>query len=212
MITDFAGFIAISALVIIAPGPDTAVVTRNALRDGTRGALATSVGVVAGLAVWTVTASVGLAALLRASEPAFVALKLAGAIYLAYLGVRSLWDAVHRSPVRASGDERAPRAPQRPLVSLRQGLVSDLGNPKIAVFFTTFLPQFVSGHHASFLPLLTLGLIFCALTLTWLVGYSVLVARAGDLLRRGRVRRALDGVTGIVLIGLGVRIALERRT
>jgi threonine/homoserine/homoserine lactone efflux protein len=121
-------------------------------------------------------------------------------------------DAVHRSPARASSDERAPRAPQRPLVSLRQGLVSDLGNPKIAVFFTTFLPQFVRGHHASFLPLLTLGLIFCALTLTWLVGYSALVARAGDLLRRGRLRRALDGVTGIVLIGLGARLALERRT
>ena len=212
MITDFAGFVAISALVIVAPGPDTAVVVRNALRASTRGAIATSLGVVLGLAVWTVAASVGLAALLRASEPAFVTLKLAGAIYLVYLGVRSLWDAFGRSAAHASNGERAPYKPQRPLVSLRQGLVSDLGNPKIAVFFTSFLPQFVRGHHASFLPLLTLGLIFCALTLTWLVGYSVLVARAGDLLRRGRLRRALDGVTGVVLIGLGVRLALERRT
>jgi threonine/homoserine/homoserine lactone efflux protein len=213
MITNVAGFIAISALVIIAPGPDTAVVVRNALRDGTRGAMATSLGVVAGLAIWTTTASAGLAALLRASEPAFVALKLAGAIYLAYLGLRSLLDAVRRSQAPASSGERGSRATaQRPRVSLRQGMVSDLGNPKIAVFFTTFLPQFVRGHHASFLPLLTLGLIFCALTLIWLAGYSVLVARAGDLLRRGPLRRALDGVTGIVLIGLGVRLALERRT
>ncbi|MGH2849260.1 MAG: LysE family translocator [Solirubrobacteraceae bacterium] len=212
MITDFAGFVAISALVIVAPGPDTAVVVRNAWRAGTRGAIATSFGVVLGLAVWTVTASVGLAALLRASEPAFVALKLAGAIYLLYLGVRSLWDALRRSPAQPANGEHAPHTRQRPLVSLRQGLISDLGNPKIAVFFTTFLPQFVRGHHASFLPLLGLGLIFCALTLTWLVGYSVLIARAGDLLRRGRLRRALDGVTGVVLIGLGVRVALERRT
>jgi len=212
MITVLLGFIAISALVIIAPGPDTAVVVRNSLRGGTRGALATSLGVVAGLAIWTAMASVGLAALLRASEPAFLALKLAGAIYLAYLGVRSLWDAVRRSPTPAPGGERRPSAAQHPLVSLRQGLVSDLGNPKIAVFFTTFLPQFVRGHHASFLPLLALGLIFCALTLGWLAGYSVLVARAGDLLRRGSLRRALDGVTGIVLIGFGVRLALERRT
>jgi threonine/homoserine/homoserine lactone efflux protein len=212
MITDLAGFVAISALVIIAPGPDTAVVVRNALRAGTRGAIATSLGVVAGLGVWTVTASVGLAALLRASEPAFLALKLAGAIYLAYLGVRSLWDAVRRRAAHASNGDRTPYTRQRPLVSLRQGMVSDLGNPKIAVFFTSFLPQFVRGHHASFLPLLTLGLIFCALTLTWLAGYSVLVARAGDLLRRGPLRRALDGVTGVVLIGLGVRLALERRT
>ena len=177
MITDFAGFVAISAVVIVAPGPDTAVVVRNAWRAGTRGAIATSFGVVLGLAVWTVTASVGLAALLRASEPAFVALKLAGAAYLLYLGVRSLWDALRRS-VDASSGELAPPTPQRPLVSLRQGLISDLGNPKIAVFFTSFLPQFVRGHHASFLPLLALGLIFCALTLTWLVGYSVL-DRAG---------------------------------
>jgi threonine/homoserine/homoserine lactone efflux protein len=212
MITDFAGFVAISALVIVAPGPDTAVVVRNAWRAGARGAIATSFGVVLGLAVWTVTASVGLAALLRASEPAFVTLKLVGALYLLYLGVRSLWDALRRSAAHTSNGERAQYTSQRPLVSLRQGLVSDLGNPKIAVFFTSFLPQFVRGHHASFLPLLALGLMFCALTLTWLVGYSVLVARAGDLLRRGRLRRVLDGVTGIVLIGLGVRVALERRT
>jgi RhtB (resistance to homoserine/threonine) family protein len=212
MITDLAGFVAISALVIIAPGPDTAVVVRNALRAGVRGAFATSLGVVAGLAVWTVTASIGLAALLRASEPAFVALKLAGAAYLAYLGVRSLWEAVRRSPPTDAGDGRSARAVQRPLVSLRQGLVSDLGNPKIAVFFTSFLPQFVHGHHPSFAPLLTLGLIFCGLTLVWLAGYSVLAARAGDRLRRGRLRRALDGVTGAVLIGFGVRLALERRT
>src|SRR5579863_7129485 len=212
MITDFAGFVAISLLVIIAPGPDTAVVVRNALRAGTRGAVATSFGVVLGLGVWTVAASIGLAALLRASEPAFVALKLAGAIYLVYLGVRSLLDAVRRGPARASSGERAPYTAQRPLVSLRQGLISDLGNPKIAVFFTSFLPQFVRGHHASFWPLLALGLIFCAFTLTWLVGYSVLVARAGDLLRRGRLRRLLDGVTGVVLLGFGVRLAFERRT
>jgi threonine/homoserine/homoserine lactone efflux protein len=212
MIIDFAGFVAISALVIIAPGPDTAVVVRNAFRAGTRGAIATSFGVVLGLAVWTVAASVGLAALLRASEPAFVTLKVVGAIYLTYLGVRSLWEAIRNRAAHSSGSELVPKTPQRRVVSLRQGLISDLGNPKIAVFFTSFLPQFVRGHHASFLPLMALGLIFCALTLTWLVGYSVLVARAGDLLRGGRVRRALDGVTGVVLIGLGVRIALERRT
>src|ERR1700691_5010841 len=164
MITNLAGFVAISALVIIAPGPDTAVVVRNALRAGTRGAIATSLGVVAGLGVWTVTASIGLAALLRASEPAFVALKVAGAVYLAYLGARSLWEAVRRSPPAADGGGRSARALQRGRVSLRQGLVSDLGNPKIAVFFTSFLPQFVRGHDASFVPLMTLGLIFCALT------------------------------------------------
>ncbi len=96
-------------------------------------------------------------------------------------------------------------------MSLRQGLISNLGNPKIAVFFTSFLPQFVPTHHSQFFALLTLGLLFCAMTLAWLAAYSVLVARAGDLLRRSSVRRALDGLTGVVLVGLGFRLALERR-
>ena len=107
-----------------------------------------------------------------------------------------------RCGTRSAAAPRTRRAPERrarraaSAVSLRQGLISDLGNPKIAIFFTTFLPQFVSGHHASFVPLMTLGLIFCALTLAWLAGYSVLAARAGDLLRRGPLRRGLDGATG----------------
>jgi threonine/homoserine/homoserine lactone efflux protein len=97
-------------------------------------------------------------------------------------------------------------------LSLRQGLISNLGNPKIAVFFTSFLPQFVPAQHPPFVALLTLGLLFCVMTLAWLTGYSILVARAGDILRRPSVRRALDGLTGAVLIGLGFRLALERRT
>jgi threonine/homoserine/homoserine lactone efflux protein len=208
MFAHLAGFLAVSALVIVAPGPDMALVARNGLLGGRRHAIATSFGVVGGLTLWTVAASLGLAALLKASEPAFLTLKVAGGAYLVYLGARTLWavlrgdhDAPHTSPHRR----------HRPAVSLRQGLLSNLGNPKIAVFFTSFLPQFVPAQQPPFVALLTLGLLFCALTLAWLLAYSALVARAGDVLRRPAIRRALDSLTGVVLVGLGLRLATEHR-
>jgi threonine/homoserine/homoserine lactone efflux protein len=207
---DLAGFLGISALLIVAPGPDMVLVARNTLRGGRRGGIATGVGVTLGLLVWTVAASVGLAALLRASEPAFIGLKIVGSLYLVYLGVRSLWDAFRRTAAGGPG-ERRRRAARSSWVALREGLISNLGNPKIAVFFTSFLPQFVPGKHPSFFALLVLGLLFGALGLAWLTTYSILVARAGDVLRRASIRRALDGLTGMVLIGLGARLALERR-
>jgi len=101
-------------------------------------------------------------------------------------------------------------AGRRSREALPEGLISNLGNPKIAVFFTSFLPQFVPGRHPSFFALLVLGILFGALGLAWLTVYSVLIARAGDFLRRSRIRRALDGLTGAVLIGLGAKLALER--
>jgi threonine/homoserine/homoserine lactone efflux protein len=209
VVEHFAAFLAVSALVIVAPGPDMALVARNALRGGRRSAIATAVGIVSGLAVWTLAASVGVAALIRASEPAFVALKAAGSLYLVYLGVRSLWDAVRRRRLGRSDEHE--RGGVSAAVSLRQGLLSNLGNPKIAVFFTSFLPQFVPAHGSSFAAPLLLGFVFCALGLVWLVAYGVAVARVGELLRRPIVRRVLDAVSGLVLVGLGARLALERR-
>jgi threonine/homoserine/homoserine lactone efflux protein len=94
---------------------------------------------------------------------------------------------------------------------VRQGLISDLGNPKIAVFFTSLLPQFTPHAGSTFLPLLGLGLLFCVLTLAWLALYSIAVAQARDLLSRTRVRRAFDAVMGATLVALGVRLAAEHR-
>ncbi len=196
-------FLAVSALLIVVPGPDMALVARNALWAGARGGILTSLGGVTGLVIWSLAASVGVAALLRASEPAFLALKVVGAAYLVFLGVQALRAAWRR-------DERTAPPRTRSRRVYRQGLVSNLGNPKIAVFFTSFLPQFAPAG-ASFFTLLALGLVFSLMTLSWLVGYSVVVARAGDVLRRPRVRRALEGVTGAVLIGFGVRLATEHR-
>jgi threonine/homoserine/homoserine lactone efflux protein len=202
-------FVGVAALVIVTPGPDTALTVRNALLGGRGAGVATAAGVALGLAVWTAAASAGLAALLVASEPAFVAVKLAGAAYLVLLGAQTLLHAL-----RGRGDEHAREGGQRrlrPAAALRQGLLNDLGNPKIAVFFTTLLPQFAPAHGPAFLTLLAFGLLFCAMTFAWLCVYSVAVARAGRALRRPRVRRALDAVMGAALVALGLRVAVERR-
>src|SRR5581483_5775603 len=166
MITNVGAFLALSALLAVAPGPDTAISTRNALVGGRRAGLFTILGVSVGLAVWTLATGAGVAALLRASEPAFVALKLAGAIYLAVLGGQAILAAL-----RKSGGNAAPRFAPRAVATrtaFRQGLLTNLGNPKIAVFFTSFLPQFTPAHHASFTALVVLGLLFCLVGLTWL--------------------------------------------
>jgi threonine/homoserine/homoserine lactone efflux protein len=218
---NFAAFLGVSALVIMAPGQDTALTIRNTLVGGRGGGIATAAGVVSGLATWTVATSAGLAALIVASQPLFLALRLAGAAYLVFLGFQALRAALF-SPSRSDQSRRgllpsASRSFPSPSggglgwAPYFQGLLSNLGNPKILVFFLSLLPQFIERGQASFGRLLLLGLIFCCMTLTWLTLYAVVVARVGDFLRRDRVRRALEATTGLVLIGFGLRLATERR-
>jgi threonine/homoserine/homoserine lactone efflux protein len=205
MLAHAAAFLGVSALVIVTPGQDTALTVRNSLLGGRRAGAQTALGVALGQAVWAFATSVGIAAVLRASEPAFLALRLAGAAYLLYLGARTL-----SSALRAPGGEAVGLADSRGRGrALYQGLLSNLGNPKMAVFFTSLLPQFAPG--GSFAALLALGLVFCSMTLAWLTAYALAVARAGDVLRKGRIRRWLDGVTGAVLVALGLRLASESR-
>jgi threonine/homoserine/homoserine lactone efflux protein len=205
MIGSFAAFAGVSAVVVMTPGPDTAVTIGGVLGGGRRGGLFTALGVCCGQAIWTLTASAGVAAILVASEPAFLAVKYAGAAYLVFLGAHSIGSALrHRR--RGVQAEFVPPPPRGAVASWRRGLLSDLGNPKMAVFFTSLLPQF--GSH--FAGLALLGLAFCAMTFVWLACYAVAVARMGGLLSRARVRRAMDAATGAVLIALGVRLAAER--
>jgi threonine/homoserine/homoserine lactone efflux protein len=194
-----AAFLAVSALVIVTPGQDTALTIRNTLARGRRGGVHTAAGVALGQLVWALAASAGLVALLRAWEPAFLALRIAGAAYLLYLGLTALRSACLRAREPAVAETRL-RTP--PLV---QGLLSNLGNPKMAVFFTSLLPQF--APRGSFAVLFALGAVFCALTLTWLSGYALAVSRASELLRRSRPWRALEALTGAVLVALGLRVA-----
>ena len=205
--TDLAGFVALAIVVIVTPGPDTALTIRNTLIGGRTAGLATAVGVALGQATWSLATSVGGAALLVAAEPAFAALKLAGAAYLIYLGTQSLWSAFRGRPVAAT-DRSVGRV--RAVVALRQGILSNLTNPKMAVFFPSLLPQFVATDAPPFLALLALGIAFCVMTLTWLSAYAFAVARAGDVLRRSAVRRTVEAITGLVLVAFGIRVAAPR--
>ncbi len=209
MTVDFLPFLAISVLLIVIPGPDTAVVTKNALLGGRRSGVFAAVGVSLGLTVWTVAAALGIAALLQASAVAFLVLKIVGAAYLVWIGVQMLRARDLTAAATSAGHGVAPHA--RGARALRQGLLSDLANPKIAVFFTSFLPQFVHGSGPVFAALLLLGGVFAALTLLWLVAYGVAVGHASALMRRPRVRKALDRFTGAVLIAFGVSLAFEER-
>jgi threonine/homoserine/homoserine lactone efflux protein len=200
-VAELLAFIGVAVVVIVTPGQDTALTVRNTLAGGRRAGVRTAAGVVCGQAVWALAASAGVAALLVASEPAFVALKLAGAAYLVFLGAQALRAAARR---RTDVDRDAPAVRGR---ELRQGMLSNLGNPKMAVFFSSLLPQFGD----SFPELLGLGLLFCALTMAWLTAYAATLARAGDILRRPRARRAIDALTGTALVALGLRLAVADR-
>jgi threonine/homoserine/homoserine lactone efflux protein len=189
-------FLTVAVVLIVAPGPDFALTVRNTIARGRRAGVLTGVGVVSGQLVWAVATPAGLAALLAASRPAFLALRLVGAAYLVYLGAQALLAAVRGARAHAEG-ARGGGSPYS------QGLLSNLGNPKMAIFFTSLLPQF--GE--SFPVLLGHALLFAALTLVWLA----LVARVGEALRAPAVRRAVDAVAGVVLIALGSRLAVERR-
>ena len=154
---ELVAFLGVSALVIATPGQDTALTIRNTLLGGRRAGVGTAVGVVGGQLVWALATSAGLAALVLASAPLFTAIRLAGAAYLVVLGAQALVAAVR-------GRAHEDRLPCRRSSAVRQGLLSNLGNPKMAVFFTSLLPQF----GASFAALALHGVAFAALTLAWL--------------------------------------------
>ena len=201
---DLAAFVGISVLVIVTPGQDTALTIRNSLLGGRRPGVFTALGVSVGQAVWALATSVGIAALIVAFEPAFVALRLAGAAFLVYLGAQALMAALRGG----HAERRSGGGPLTSRAAFRQGVVSNLGNPKMAVFFTSLLPQFGAE---SFAGLLALGLAFCSMTFVWLTAYAFVVARVGDVLRRPSIRRVFDAILGAVLVALGIRLATDRR-
>jgi threonine/homoserine/homoserine lactone efflux protein len=193
-----AAFVGVALLVIVTPGQDTALTIRNSLLGGRRSGVLTAAGVCSGQCAWALATSAGLAAVLVASEVAFVALRVIGAAYLCFLGAQALYAALRGSRTKelATGPRRA---------AFRQGFVSNLGNPKMAVFFPSLLPQFAR----SFGPLLALGTLFACMTFVWLTAYAFVVARAGDVLRTPKVKRAVDAVVGTVLVAFGARLAAE---
>ena len=286
-----AAFLLVACLIVITPGPDMAMVTKNAIDGGRRAALLTALGTVTGLLVWLAASAAGVVAVLRTSAAVFTVVKLCGAAYLLILGAQALLAArrpavagpvaaprtaggpvaagpvaaartaggpvaagpgtadgpVAAGPVAASltadgpvaggpavagpvADGRAAagvaagrwaavrrrlrgRRPPRLLTGppWRQGLLCNLLNPKIAVLFTSLIPQFVAPGQSAPLQAAVLAGIFVAITLVWLTGYAVAASAAQKVLRRSRVQRAMRAVTGTALVGLGVRLAAETR-
>lgn len=199
-------FAGISLLLAVTPGPDMAVVTKNALAHGRRGVVLTTSGIALALVIWVSATAVGLSALLRASGEVLFALKILGAAYLAYLGLRTLIES-RQTP----GDMLAGVPPAAPAHAIfRQGFLSAISNPKLGVFFVTFLPQFVLPGQSVLPRLLELGVIFAVIGWTWMNVYGLLITRLRSVITAPRVRQWMQRVTGIVLLGFGARLALER--
>jgi threonine/homoserine/homoserine lactone efflux protein len=209
MLATLLAFVGVSIFILITPGPDTALTIRNSLIGGRKTGVFTALGVAIGLSIWAFASSLGLVALIVASEPVFLAVKYAGAAFLIWLGACSLVSAWRGKPDDAAA--MPARGRLSPWAGLSQGVASNLSNPKMVALFTSLLPQFATTGEGAFASLLLLGLTFCAMTFVWLTLYAVVVARAGDVLRRRNVRRAIEAATGGVLIALGVRMVAEQR-
>ena len=203
---DLPGFVAVAIVVILTPGPDMALVARNTISGGRLAGLATSLGTCSGLLVHAAAAALGLSALLLASSRAFTVVKLAGAAYLVVLGVRAIVHAGREDGALAGGGRTATVG-----AAYRQGVLTNVLNPKIAVFFLSLLPQFVDAGDGLTWRLLALAGVFIAMGLAWLIVYTLALHAVGGYLGRARVRRAIETVTGTVLVALGVRLAFERR-
>lgn len=205
-----ASFALVAGLVTITPGLDTALVLRSALTKGRWPAYATALGVCSGVLVWGMAAAVGISALLTASEVAYTVLRLVGAAYLVWLGLRLLWAAIRRDRVtEASTGDVAPGTSG--WAAWRQGFGVNILNPKIGAFYVALLPQFIPADAAPVLMGLLLATVHAVEGIVW---FSLIIAGAHAMrawLGRRRVQRSLDGSTGAVLIGFGVVLALPER-
>jgi threonine/homoserine/homoserine lactone efflux protein len=192
-----------AGLLVLLPGPDTMVIVRSIVRGGRRRGLATVLGIQTGLLLWITAAVLGLAALLPASEVAYTVLRVVGAVYLVWLGVQSLRARGMRPDERPTG--RSPLGG----TGYWAGLLSNVLNPKVGVFFVTFLPAFVPSGAAVVPTLLLFGAVFIALNLAYQLPLVVLAERVTRFVSRTRVRRVMDIVAGTVLVGFGIRLATE---
>ena len=202
---DLAGFVAVAVLVVITPGPDMTLVARNTFAGGRMAGLATSAGTCSGLLVHAIAAALGLSAVVLASSQAFTVVKIAGAVYLVFLGIRTIV-AAGRDTASAHGPKTAD-----PRTAYRQGLLTNVLNPKVAVFFLSLLPQFVRPGPGFTTRLLLLSGLFIVMGLVWLTAYTLVLHAVRATARRPRVRKAIETITGVVLVALGARLALERQ-
>ncbi|WP_043635460.1 LysE family translocator [Nonomuraea candida] len=209
MTSELVAFAVASLLVSMAPGPTTVVILRQSIRSGRAAGAVTVLGNETGWLLWCLAAALGLSALLLASQLAFDVMRIAGAVVLVWIGARTLWQA--RSTAGPSGEVPAVPGGASLWGCYRMGLLTNLANPKAGVFALSFLPQFVPDGAPPLPTLLLLALGSAVIDLVWYLGIVRLVWAARRLLARAAVRRWLEYVSGTVLIGLAVRLALTSR-
>jgi threonine/homoserine/homoserine lactone efflux protein len=198
-------FMATAALITITPGPDSALVLRSALRWGRRTAFMTGLGVSVGLLVWGLTSAVGVAALLAASPTGFRILQAAGALWLVWLGVRALATARSHAPLRDEDHTGEAETPARR--SFATGLSTNLLNPKALVFYVSLLPQFIPPHAPVFPLTLLYALVHAGLNIAWFGLLAWWIPAAQGLMRKGSLQAWIERVTGLVLVGFGLKLA-----
>lgn len=208
MLTALVAFAIPCLLIVLLPGPDSLVVLRGLVRGGARGGASTALGVLCGVVVWVVAAALGLSALLHASEIGYQVLKIVGAAYLVWVGLHSL-----RS-LRSDVSELT-RDPTEGLRSGRlhsgfvAGFLTDVLNPKVGVTFVTFLPGFVPDGASVGWTSFALGMQFAVFSAIYFAVLIVLSGLITTWMKTPRIRRRMDAVTGLVLVGFGIRLATE---
>jgi len=194
--------------LIILPGPDTAIMTKNTLTVGKQGGFKTMLGICCALSIHTLTAIVGLSAIIAKSALLFSIFKYIGAVYLIYLGIKSLWTLRNKNTTETI--ETIAKSKYKNESSFKQGFLTNLLNPKIAVFFLTFLPQFVNPESHTFMPFLILGITYIVLTVVWYLFYIFLLNQISSFMKKPKTQKVIEGITGTILIGFGIKLALEK--
>ncbi|MBQ4870347.1 LysE family translocator [Priestia megaterium] len=201
-------FVITCIFLIILPGPDTAIMTKNTLTVGKQGGFKTMLGICCALSIHTLTAIVGLSAIIAKSALLFSIFKYIGAVYLIYLGIKSLWTLRNKNTTETI--EPIAKSKYKNESSFKQGFLTNLLNPKIAVFFLTFLPQFVNPESHTFMPFLILGITYIVLTIVWYLFYIYLLNQISSFMKKPKTQKVIEGITGTILIGFGIKLALEK--
>lgn len=195
-------------LLILLPGPDTAIATKNTLTVGRTGGLKTIFGTCCALLIHTAAAIAGLSAIIVKSALIFSIFKYVGALYLIYLGIKTVW-AIRKKKV-AAADEMTDERKYGSKSCFKQGFLTNILNPKVAIFFLTFFPQFVDSGSSAIIPFLLMGITYAVLTAIWFLFYIYLINGIRAFMNKPNVQAMIEGITGIVLIGFGIKLAMEK--
>ncbi|OMF60043.1 lysine transporter LysE [Paenibacillus sp. FSL R5-0490] len=204
---DFFTFLILSLFVVMSPGIDTALITKRTISDGRTDGYKMGLGITAGSLVHTFAAAFGLSAILMQSAAAFEVIKFAGAVYLIYLGLSSFISMKKKKNADLETEVKSDMKKS----AFKQGLLSNVLNPKVAMFFLTFLPQFVKAGENAQQQLIIMGIIYTLLSIFWFFLYVYFINYMREWLMSPKVQRVMEKATGVVLIGFGLKLALDKQ-